>query len=75
MEIQGPTELEHFRECHIVEGSLSIRIGFNMTDVYQQLEENLGNIEEINGALKIYRYAFMLKHGFMIYVFAIKIIA
>ncbi len=55
LEIHGPTELEYFRECAIVNGSLSIRLGVNMSDIYDKLHENLGNIETINGALKIYR--------------------
>lgn len=55
MEIRGPSDLEYFRGCTIVENSLSIKLGLNMTDINEKLEETLGNIETINGALRIYR--------------------
>lgn len=55
MEIRGPSDLEYFRGCTIVDGSLSIRLGLTLNDIDEKLEETLGNIETINGALKIYR--------------------
>lgn len=51
--IKGLTDLEDFRECNIVNGSLKIELGFNMISVHEQLEQTLGNIETINGGLKI----------------------
>lgn len=55
-EIRGLADLEHFRGCTVVDGTLIIKLGLNMTDINEKLEETLGNIETINGALKIYRY-------------------
>lgn len=55
MEIRGPAELEYYRGCNVVEGSLSIKLGLNMTDIKEKLEQTLGAIETINGVLKIYR--------------------
>ncbi|KAJ6649870.1 Insulin receptor-related protein [Pseudolycoriella hygida] len=54
-EIRGASDLEYFRGCTIVEGSLSIKLGVNMTDINEKLEETLGNIEIINGVLRVYR--------------------
>lgn len=53
--VRGPSDLEQFRECTVVDGSLYINLGSNMTDIYEKLEESLGNIEIINGALTIFR--------------------
>ncbi|KAG4072256.1 hypothetical protein HA402_004188 [Bradysia odoriphaga] len=53
--VLGPSDLEQFRECTVVDGSLYITLGSNMTDIYEKLEETLGNIEIINGVLTIFR--------------------
>ncbi|XP_037024590.1 insulin-like peptide receptor [Bradysia coprophila] len=53
--VLGPSDLEQFRECTVVDGSLYINLGSNMTDIYQILEQTLGNIETINGVLTIFR--------------------
>lgn len=53
--VREPSDLEHFRECTIVDGSLYINLGSNIMDIYEKLEESLGNIETINGVLTIYR--------------------
>lgn len=54
-EIRGVSNLEHFRGCTIVDGSLSIKLGLNIMDINAKLEETLGSIEVINGALRIHR--------------------
>lgn len=53
--INGPSDLEYFRGCNIVHGSLSIKLGLNMTDIKEKLEQTLGAIETINGALMVDR--------------------
>lgn len=53
--VRGPSDLEHLRECTVVDGPLYINLGTNMTDIYEKLEETLGNIETINGVLTIFR--------------------
>lgn len=45
-----------FRGCTIVNGSLHIRFSGNHSDdVMKEMEDNLGDIREINGYLKVYR--------------------
>lgn len=55
MEIRYPNQLEKFRGCSIIDSSLSIRLGLNISNIYELLKDALGNIETINGGLKIYR--------------------
>lgn len=45
----------YWKGCQIVRGDLYIRLRFGVSDTISILERNLGDIEEIDGLLKIYR--------------------
>lgn len=53
--VQSPADLEHLRDCTVVDGGLYVTIDSTMAHINEKLEENLGNIETINGVLTIYR--------------------
>ncbi|XP_059615920.1 insulin-like receptor isoform X2 [Phlebotomus argentipes] len=48
---------EKLRGCTIINGSLQIKLNTDMAQLLDELEENLGAIQEIHGFLKIYRSA------------------
>lgn len=57
----GPVEVDSLstsdmvRGCQIIRGDLFIRIQSGVVNTMQYLERNLGDIEEIEGVLKVYR--------------------
>lgn len=44
------------RGCTVINGDLILRLKLDVFDLHEQLERNLGDINEINGALLIDRY-------------------
>lgn len=55
-QISTLAEAQMFRGCNIVNGSLQIRFsGEHSDDVMKEMEDNLGDIREIHGFLKVYR--------------------
>lgn len=56
-EIESLATSDLLRGCQIVKGDIFIRLpsGFDAANTMQILEQNLGDIEEIEGILKIYR--------------------
>ena len=55
MEINFITNIEMFKGCTIVNGTLQIRLNEDNPTIMNELKRGLGDIEEIIGYLKIYR--------------------
>lgn len=54
-EVGSLTMIDQLRDCQIIKGDLFIRLHHGVADTMKRLERNLGDIEEIEGVLKIYR--------------------
>lgn len=54
-EVEFLEDAELLKGCTIITGNLQIRINVDSPDVMNELESYMGNIEEIDGYLKIYR--------------------
>lgn len=57
-EIYYIDQTDHLRGCNIVNGNLFIKINNDMIDSLERLQRNLGDITEIKGVVRIYRYVF-----------------
>ncbi|GAB0096780.1 insulin receptor [Sergentomyia squamirostris] len=57
MQIDFIENAEKLRGCTILNGSLQIKLNTDMAKLLEELESNLGGIQEIYGFLKIYRSA------------------
>lgn len=55
IEIDSLATSEYLRGCQVVRGDVYIRLRFGVSDTMNILERNLGDIQEIEGKLKIYR--------------------
>lgn len=55
-EIYYIDQTEHLRGCNIVNGNLFIKMNIDMADSLERLKRNLGDIIEIKGVLRVYRY-------------------
>lgn len=55
VEIDKLSTSDSLRGCQIVNGDIFIQLQSGVADTMQTLERNLGDIEEINGILKIFR--------------------
>ena len=55
IEVESLATSDLLRGCQIINGDINIRLKLGVADTMQTLERNLGDIEEINGILKIYR--------------------
>jgi len=59
------SDAERAHGCTIINGTLQIRIIDDAPHIMSELEQNLGDIEEIYGYLKIYRYCYWV---FFLYI-------
>lgn len=55
IEIDSLAISEYLRGCQMIRGDIYIRLQFGVSDTMEILERNLGDIEEIDGKLKVYR--------------------
>lgn len=54
-EIDSLATSDYLRGCQMIRGDIYIRLQFGVSDTMEILERNLGDIEEIDGILKVYR--------------------
>lgn len=54
-EVSSLAMADQLRDCQIIKGDLFIRLHHGLSDTMIRLERNLGDIEEIEGILKVYR--------------------
>ncbi|XP_055683247.1 insulin receptor-like isoform X2 [Lutzomyia longipalpis] len=65
MQIDFIENAEKLRGCTVINGSLQIKLNTDLADLYEELEENLREIREIRGFLKIYRSSPISSLSFM----------
>lgn len=55
IEVRSLGESEELYGCQVISGDLFIRLHHGVADTTQRLERNMGDIEEIEGILRVYR--------------------